>query len=169
MNTALSNFVPDLARQRVRILACAALLVLSQAAGAAQPGPSTGKPSENIALGVMSVVVAPVASVGASAQGRDHGAASGLALVGSTYVVAGVAELGAKVVELILTSASTGARLSVKLTGKAVRNIGVSVGNTVEFTAHASGTMLVASGKVLAYIPNAAGEALLGQQRLPAP
>ena len=75
--------------------------------------------------------------------------------------------LSAKVVELILTSAATGAKLSVKLTGKTLQGIGVSVGNTVEFTAHASGTMLVASGKVLAFIPNAVGEALLSQKRLP--
>ena len=147
--------------------AAAVLLVLAQAATAAQPALSNGKPSENIALGVVSVVVAPVASMAASGQGRDLGAASGLALVGSTYVVSGVAELSAKVVELILTSAATGAKLSVKLTGKTLQGIGVSVGNTVEFTAHASGTMLVASGKVLAFIPNAVGEALLSQKRLP--
>ena len=147
--------------------AAAVLLVLAQAAGAAQPGLSNGNPSENIALGVVSVVMAPVASVAASGQGQDLSAASALPLVGSAYVVSGVVELSAKVVELILTSATSGVKLSVKLTGKTLQGIGVSVGNTVEFTAHASGTMLVASGKVLAFIPNAVGEALLSQKRLP--
>jgi hypothetical protein len=144
-----------------------AMLLLSQAAGA-QNGLSNGKPSQNISVGVVSVVVAPVASAAESAQGHNPGAASGLALVGTSYVVAGVVEAGADAVELLLSSASTGAKLSVKLSGKAVHNVGVAVGNTVEFTAHASGTMLVASGKVLAFIPNAVGEALLSQQRLPA-
>lgn len=152
----------------VRLLAGAAVLVLSQVATAAQNGLSNGKPSQNISVGVVSVVVAPVASVAESAQGHNPGAASGLALVGTSYVVAGVVEAGADVVELLLSSASTGAKLSVKLSGKAVHNVGVSVGNTVQFTAHASGTMLVASGKVLAFIPNAVGEALLSQERLPA-
>nr|GEU28127.1 hypothetical protein [Tanacetum cinerariifolium] len=114
------------------------------AAASAQNGLSNGKPSQNISVGVVSVVVAPVASVAESAQGRNPGAASGLALVGTSYVVAGIVEAGADAVELLLSSASTGAKLSVKLSGKAVHSIGVAVGNTVEFTAHASGTMLVA-------------------------
>jgi hypothetical protein len=151
-----------------RLVAGTALLLLSHVAGAAQNGLSNGKPSQNISVGVVSVVVAPAASVAESVQGHNPVPASGLALVGTSYVVAGVVEAGADVVELLLTSASTGAKLSVKLSGQAVHNIGVSVGNTVEFTAHASGTMLVASGKVLAFIPNAVGEALLSQQRLPA-
>jgi len=151
-----------------RLVVGTALLLLSHVAGAAQNGLSNGKPSQNISVGVVSVVVAPAASVAESVQGHNPVPASGLALVGTSYVVAGVVEAGADVVELLLTSASTGAKLSVKLSGKAVHSIGVSVGNTVEFTAHASGTMLVASGKVLAFIPNAVGEALLSQQRLPA-
>ncbi|MET0322216.1 MAG: hypothetical protein ABW069_15960, partial [Duganella sp.] len=102
-----------------RTLAGAMLVLLAQAASA-QNGLSNGKPSQNISVGVVSVVVAPVASVAESAQGRNPGAASGLALVGTSYVVAGIVEAGADAVELLLSSASTGAKLSVKLSGKAV-------------------------------------------------
>ena len=42
-------------------------------------------------------------------------------------------------------------------------------GAMVEVVTESSGTILVTSGKVLAFIPNALGEALLSQQRLAAP
>jgi hypothetical protein len=89
-------------------------------------------------------------------------------ITGGAYVVSGIVQGAAGVVEILLSSVSTGAKLSVKISGKTVDTIGMSVGTTVSVVSETTGTLLVASGKVVAFIPNALGEALLSQKRLPA-
>lgn len=89
-------------------------------------------------------------------------------VVGGAYVVSGIVETVAGAVEILLTSVSSGAKLSVKISGKTVDAVGMSVGATVSVISETTGTLLVASGKVLAFIPNELGEALLSQKRLPA-
>lgn len=103
------------------------------------------------------------------AHGQD-GVAQGsvAAFAGGTYVVSGVAQIASGTVEIILSSVGSAARLSVQLSGKAVDAVGVSVGTTVQLVSETTGTLLVASGKVLAFVPNAVGETLLSQNRLPA-
>ncbi|MQA23036.1 hypothetical protein [Rugamonas rivuli] len=145
-----------------------AALALTVAAAMAQNGVSNHTPSEKISVGTMSILAAPVVSVAASGNG-DSGPAAGSAavVIGGAYVVSGVAQSVAGGVEVVLTSVGSAAKLSVKLAGKTVDAIGLSVGTTVQVVSETTGTLLVASGKVLAFIPNALGEALLSQKRLP--
>lgn len=145
-----------------------AALALSTAAAMAQNGVSNFTPSEKISVGTMSILAAPVVSVAASANG-DSGPVAGSAavVIGGAYVVSGVAQSVAGGVEVVLTSVGSAAKLSVKLAGKTVDAIGLSVGTTVQVVSETTGTLLIASGKVLAFIPNALGEALLSQKRLP--
>lgn len=145
-----------------------AALALTAAAALAQNGVSNHTPSEKISVGTMSILAAPVVSVAASGNG-DSGPVAGSAavVIGGAYVVSGVAQSVAGGVEIVLTSVGSAAKLSVKLAGKTVDAIGLSVGATVQVVSETTGTLLVASGKVLAFIPNALGEALLSQKRLP--
>ena len=147
-----------------------AVLALASAAALAQNGVSNFTPSEKISLGTMSILAAPVVSVAGSAQGDSAGpaAGSGAVALGGAYVVSGVGQSVADGVEVVLTSVSSAGKLSVKLAGKTANAIGLSVGTTVQVVSEATGTLLVASGKVVAFIPNAPGEALLSQKRLPA-
>ena len=146
------------------------VLALSSAAALAQNGVSNFTPSEKISLGTMSILAAPVVSVAGSAHGDSAGpaAGSGAVALGGAYVVSGVGQSVADGVEVVLTSVGSAAKLSVKLAGKTANAIGLSVGTTVQVVSEATGTLLVASGKVVAFIPNALGEALLSQKRLPA-
>ena len=139
------------------------------AAMAGNGGSAVSTASEQVSIGTLSIIGAPLVSVAGSAHGQDGAAQGSTAVVmGGTYVVSGVAQLASGTVEVILSSASSAASLSVQLSGKAVDAIGVSVGTTVQVVSETTGTLLVASGKVVAFIPNALGEALLSQKRLPA-
>lgn len=125
--------------------------------------------SEKISIGTLSVVAAPVVSVTGSGK-NDTGPVNGslAAGLGGAYIVSGIAHAAKDGVELLLSSVASGAKLSIKISGKTADALGVSVGATVQVLAETTGTLLVASGKVIAFIPNALGEALLSQKRLPA-
>lgn len=143
-----------------------ALVASLLAAPGAHADPSGHGPSGKVSLGALSIIAAPLASVGS-----DRGASVGgfeLAVVGSAYVVSGVAEGVGDGVEIMLDAVGGGAKLSIRVAGKTARSIGVSTGAAVEVVSGAAGATLVASGKILAFIPNASGRALLAQSRLPA-
>jgi len=89
-------------------------------------------------------------------------------VAGGAYVVSGIVEGASNVVEILLSSVANGAKLSVKISGKTANAIGLSAGATVQVISETTGTLLVASGKVIAFIPNALGEALFSQKRLSA-
>lgn len=145
------------------------LALAGPAAMAETAGSNLSNASGQIAIGTLSVIGSPVISVaGASHNGTDATLGSTMAMAGSVWVVTGVAEVAGGTVELILSAAGSAGKISVKLAGKTVQTVGVSVGATVQVLSETTGTVLVTSGKVLAFIPNAIGEALLSQARLPA-
>lgn len=90
-----------------------------------------------------------------------------LAVTGSAYVITGLAQGAGDTVKMSLDAVQGGAKLVVELSGKALKATGAAVGASVQVSAVASGTMLVTSGKVLAFIPNKLGEALLEHNRVP--
>lgn len=121
-----------------------------------------GKLSGQLSIGTLSVVASPLVSVAGSAQG---GAAVS---AGPVLLVSGLVH-NADMSEILLSAVGSVAQYSVTLSAQAARAVGLSIGATVQVLAESTGTILVTSGKVLAFIPNAVGEALLSQQRLPAP
>jgi hypothetical protein len=158
------------AKAALRVAVTAAALVLG-APGMAAPGGASNmsNASEKIAIGTMSIVAAPAISVVGSAKGESGPAAGSIAVVaGGAYAVSGITEAVAGGVEILLTSISSGVKLSVKISGKTAEAVGMSVGTTVSVISETTGTLLVASGKVVAFIPSELGEALLSQKRLPA-
>ena len=83
---------------------------------------------------------------------------------GSKFVITSVEELGDGVV-YFLKDFSTNATLSIKTSARASQKgaeaASAAVGKTVTVVADASGHALIASGKVIAYIPNEIGKSLL--------
>ena len=98
--------------------------------------------------------------------------ASAIVLVGSMSVLAAAGEVVIDKVEdvadgsvLVLKSAARGASstatASVKLSQKAMQGLSLAAGTVVKVVAVSTGHMLVLSGKAIAYVPNAAGNAIL--------
>ncbi|MDF3836089.1 hypothetical protein P3W85_24505 [Cupriavidus basilensis] len=123
--------------------------------------------SEQVSVGTLSILAAPVASVAGSAGGAGPLQGSALAGFGSVFIVSGIGQGAQDTVELILDAASGAGKVSVKIARSGFEKLGVSVGATVNAVADSTGTLLVASGKVLAFIPNTLGEALLYRERVP--
>ena len=113
----------------------------------------------------------PMASVVASAE--VSGAAAGsvvavpvaLSTAGAVLVVKGVQASGRGTVYL-LERASDGARASVEVAGRGVSAAGQAIGSTVTVSVIASGVLLSTAAEVIAFIPNAAGQALLHHERI---
>jgi hypothetical protein len=120
----------------------------------------------SVAVATLSVIVAPVGSAIASSQGHNPLAGSAVALAG-LYVITAVSYNG-NFAELLLKSSSNASQVSVKMAKSAADAVGASVGTAVTVISETTGMALVASGKVLAFVPNALGESLLYQARVPA-
>jgi hypothetical protein len=123
--------------------------------------------SEKVSIGTMSIIVAPAASIGGLSGGQPLAGPS-LAGTGSAFVVTGIVQGAGESVEVLLDAVGAAGKISVKLSKSAVPSIALSVGTTVRVISETTGTVLVASGKVIAFIPNELGQALLSQARLPA-
>ncbi|MBA4708273.1 hypothetical protein [Aquitalea aquatica] len=142
--------------------------LLTTLAGSAIADSIGNTASEKISVGAVSVLAAPVVSIAGSATGRGESALGPvLAVTGSGYVIVGLVEGSGDVIKLTLESVQGGAKLLVELSRSTVKASGAAIGSAVQVTATASGTLLVVSGKVLAFIPNKLGEALLEHSRVP--
>ncbi|HSC80603.1 MAG TPA: hypothetical protein VLC08_09625 [Chitinolyticbacter sp.] len=138
---------------------------LAAATAHAQGLDPSGKktPSEQISIGAVSIVLAP--SAGSEAGRPVTGTLLGSAL-GSAYIITGIAEAGADAVTLLLESAQASGKASVTVARSALEQSGLAIGKSVQAVSASGGTLLVASGKVLAFIPNTLGQALLHEARL---
>ena len=131
------------------VMAASLLAAAGQAWAQGRPGGRGGdSPSGLSALSVL-----PVALVGASAAGLVSG--------GAVLTVAAV-EASADGTEWLLTRASDGARVSVRVTGGA----SVAVGEVVTVTAVTGGLLLSAAGRVIAWVPDTLGRALSHHERV---
>lgn len=122
--------------------------------------------SDKVSVGTMSILAAPSVAVAGSVGGKPL-VGSGLAGMGSVLVVSGIAQGAKDTVEVILDASSGTGKVSIKLGRSAFEKVGVSVGTTVQVVAESTGTLLIASGKLLAFIPNTVGEALLYNEQVP--
>jgi hypothetical protein len=94
------------------------------------------------------------------------GSLSALAASG-TVLVASVEAAGDASV-LVLAGASDAARATVRLSGRAAREASLVAGASLNVVATSTGYLLVSAGKVLAFIPNEIGKALLHHSRVSA-
>lgn len=117
-------------------------------------------------------------------QGSTHlSNASGVIANGSARMVAGtlesVAGAGSLVVAsvetvgdasvVLLKAAGKASTASVALSGRAARDASLVVGASVEMVALSTGYLLVTAGRVIAFIPNEMGKALLHSSRIERP
>jgi hypothetical protein len=68
-------------------------------------------------------------------------------------------------IEIVLEGAGQASRATVRLSGEAARGLSIGVGTVLQVIAMSAGQALVLSGKVLAFIPNEVGQALLHHAR----
>ena len=89
-----------------------------------------------------------------------------IAVVGVTgsVVVASVETIG-DAIEVVLEGAGQASRATVRLSGAAVRGLSIGAGTVLQVVALSAGHALVLSGKVIAFIPNEVGQALLHHAR----
>ncbi|HEY5798886.1 MAG TPA: hypothetical protein VIT92_01625 [Burkholderiaceae bacterium] len=129
---------------------------IAASSGASAAAPAADCPSCAIgASAVLSGLALSVAAEGVHDAGKLAGNMS----------VAAVEQLGDGV-KLVLRSASTGAQASVRLSGATAGTVSVAVGTSVEAVAYSTGSLLIASGRAIAFVPNAIGRDLLYHARL---
>lgn len=92
------------------------------------------------------------------------GAASVLGQGASELVVSAINTTGESTA-LVLKNVSDGSVISVRVSAKTLSDAGVAIGSAVQVSADASGYALIAAGKMIAFIPNELGRALLGSSR----
>lgn len=123
----------------------------------------------------VAVSALPVASlVGASAVAASgaSGSVSAVTTVplalsaGGAVLVVKTVELSAQGTVWVLERLSDGARASVRLSSRAAGATSVGVGTLVTVSLTGAGVLLSAAGQVLAFIPNAMGEALLANEQV---
>ncbi|MBI1942325.1 MAG: hypothetical protein HYS35_01565 [Betaproteobacteria bacterium] len=109
-----------------------------------------------------SVGRASAASVEASVQ--TGASAAWIAHAGSEFTVHAL-RTSAQGVELSLRSASGAVETSAIVAGDLAEAASVGIGTSVRVVVDSTGTMLIAAGRVLAFVPNEIGRALLHRAR----
>lgn len=85
--------------------------------------------------------------------------------VGGSMVVTSVQAIGDGL-EVVLEGASDASTATIRLSGEAAKGLSIAAGTVVSVTAVSTGHLLVASGKVLAFIPNEIGKTLIHHSRV---
>jgi len=105
-------------------------------------------PSQAISELTGSVVLGSIVAVGAA----------------GSVVVASVEAVGDGI-EIVLEGAGQASRATVRLSGAAARGLSIGAGTVLQVVTLSAGQALVLSGKVIAFIPNEVGQALLHHAR----
>jgi hypothetical protein len=136
---------------RLRLLATAAACVLAIAGPAGAHAQSDASRTLSVGSLWVSALAASAAVDGVGASGR--------------FVVTGVKSAG-ETVTVFLRDASRAAsqagEMSIEVSAATLRAAGVSVGSTVTAVLEATGYALMASGRLIAFIPNEVGRSLIG-------
>ena len=119
------------------------------------------KASNASAAGATSILASPVLSL----EGKPLEASAALGL-GGTFIVVGVAEGASEAVSITLKGVEAASTVVIKASSAAVKGASVAVGTSVRVVAESTGYALQASGQLLAFIPNAIGQALLYQSQV---
>lgn len=122
-------------------------------------------PSNQVVIGTLSIVASPVLSVIGSAKGKTDFLV--MPMVGSILIVTGIHDGGGESVEVVVESAAQAGKWMLRMSGDAFRASGVAAGQALTVSAVTGGRLLVFSGKVLAFIPDTVGNALLEHSRVP--
>lgn len=141
-------------KQLIQSLSLVAILCTSAVA-------QSNEGSKVLSAGAASIIASPVMSL----EGKPLDASFALG-VGGSFVVVGLVVGSVELVTLTLKNAATGSQIVIKASGKAVQGASLAVGTSVRVVAESTGYAVIASGKLLAFIPNAIGQALLHQSQV---
>lgn len=114
-----------------------------------------------------------MAADGSQSVSHDIGDLSGVVVAGSllpvfiggSLVVESVETFGDGI-EVVLKGAADGSKATVRFSGKTLEGVSLATGTAVSAVAMSAGHALVVSGKVIAFLPNEAGKALLHHSRV---
>lgn len=144
-------------------------LLAASITGAALLGaPAHAQSEGSVLLSALAVASAADAS-GAAVAGASSAVASipaALSVAGATLTIKAVQASGNGTVYL-LERASDGTRASVALAARSAGTAAHAVGTVVTCSLIATGVVLSVAGDVMAFVPNAAGRALLHNEKLP--
>ena len=109
----------------------------------------------------------PVASVVLASEGAAAvvQASALLAAAGATLVVRAI-ESTARGTLYVLERVSDGVRISLVVAGKLAGTAALAIGTAVQVSVITAGTLLSVAGEVIAFVPNAIGQALLYNHRV---
>lgn len=148
-----------------RALACG-LAAASLAGALAMPAAAHGPSEASAAMSMLPVAsVVGAASVGSAAAGAVVALPVALSVGGAVLTVKAV-EASATGTVYLLERASDGAQASVEVSGKALSATAHGVGTLVTCSVISAGVILSAAGEVIAFVPNALGQALLHNEVL---
>ena len=119
------------------------------------------KASQASGLAASSILASPVLSL----EGKPVEASIALGL-GGVFTVVAVAEGASEIVSLSIKGVESGSTFVIKVSTTAVKASSVVVGTSLRVVAESTGYALMAAGQLLAFIPNAIGQALLYQSQL---
>lgn len=140
-----------------------AFILTAMMASSALNAHARNEGSEILQSGITSVLLSPLLSL----QGKPVEASVALG-VGGALTVVGIGAGSSEAIAFTVEKASDGSRYMIKLSGKAAQELGLGIGNSVKAVAETTGYALIASGKLLAFIPNEIGSALIAQSKLSA-
>jgi hypothetical protein len=89
-----------------------------------------------------------------------------LGVTGSAEFVVESSVVVASGVVIVMKGASDTASVTVQLSGEGLRQLGLVSGAILHATAVSTGHILISAGKVIAFIPNEIGKALLHHARV---
>jgi hypothetical protein len=107
----------------------------------------------------------PLASVVGASAGAVVAVPVALSVTGAVLLVKGV-EVSAQGTVLLLERVSDGARASVEISAQVAHGASVAAGTLVTVSVLHAGVALAVAGKVIAFIPNEVGRALLHNERV---
>lgn len=144
-----SSHPPTRCRALASSAMLAAALLLASSPPAARAQSTASEASALSALPLVISITAPVAILAA----------------GATLTVASVEAVSNGTV-WVLERASDGARATLRFSTRAANGASTAVGTSVVVTTMASGHVLSAAGKAIAFIPNEVGNALIYNERV---
>lgn len=143
-----------LLHRALRSTLCAAVASIAAVALMAAPAQAHSEASAALSLLPMASVVGAVVVVPAA-----------LSSTGALLTVSAV-QVSAVGTVYLLARASDGAEASVEVLGRGAQASAYGVGSVVTCSVLGTGVLLSVAGEVLAFIPNAIGQALLHNERL---
>ena len=144
----------------------AASLCCSIAVAALLAVPAQAQSEASAALSLLPVAsVVGAASAGSAVAGAVVALPAALSVAGAVLTVVAV-QASAEGTVYVLERASDGAKASVQVLVQGGAASAHAIGTAVECSVIGTGVLLLAAGEVLAFVPNAIGQALLHNERL---